>query len=97
MAELSLTISDLVGFSGVALLVGAYGALQVQRLSATSVVYSGLNALAAVLIFISLLYKPNPASMVIEVFWFGISIYGLVKALRAKAAAGPKTPPTTPG
>ncbi len=82
-----LSLSDLVGFIGVGMLIGAYAALQLGRLPADNPWYSALNAAAAVLIFISLLYKPNPPSMVIEIFWFAISVYGLVKSLRARRAS----------
>jgi|TARA_R110002073_G_scaffold12759_1_gene55678 hypothetical protein len=53
-----------------------------------------INGIGAVLLLVSLVYKPNPASILIEFCWFAISIIGLVRALRnrqrakrAKAAA----------
>ena len=79
-----MSVPDAVGFAGVALLIGAYAALQTGRLSAENPWYSGLNALAAVLITVSLLYSFNAASFVIEVFWFAISLYGLWRALRRR-------------
>ena len=79
-----MTGPDAIGFLGVAMLIGAYAALQFGKLSADDPWYSGLNALAAVLITVSLLYSFNAASFVIEVFWFFISIYGLWRALRLK-------------
>ena len=81
-----MTGPDAIGFLGVAMLIGAYAALQFGKLSADDPWYSGLNALAAVLITVSLLYSFNAASFVIEVFWFLISIYGLWRALRLRRA-----------
>lgn len=75
---------DLVGFAGVAVLLGTYGSLQLGLLKAEAPAYSAANALAAVLIGFSLLYSFNAASMVIEIFWFAISIVGLVRALRRR-------------
>ncbi|WP_421790061.1 CBU_0592 family membrane protein [Hyphobacterium sp.] len=46
-----------------------------------------INGVGAVLLLISLIYKPNPASILIEFCWFGISIIGLVRALRARQRA----------
>jgi hypothetical protein len=34
-----------------------------------------------------LIYKPNPASIAIEFAWFGISVVGLVRALRNRQRA----------
>ena len=81
-----LTLPDLVGYAGVALLIGAYGWLQTGRLDQANPWYSGLNALAAVLLLVSLIYKPNPASIVIEVFWLAISLYGLWRSLRGRSS-----------
>ena len=43
--------------------------------------FRSLNGIAALLLVVSLIYKPNPASMTIEVFWFAISAYGFVRAV----------------
>ncbi|WP_202900447.1 CBU_0592 family membrane protein [Parvularcula oceani] len=88
MQDWSLTLPDAVGFLGVGLLIGTYAALQFGRLAAENPWYSALNALAAVLITVSLFYSFNAASFVIEVFWFAISAYGLWRALRRRRAEG---------
>ncbi|MBB4657690.1 CBU_0592 family membrane protein [Parvularcula dongshanensis] len=84
MTSWSPTLPDLVGFFGVALLIGAYAALQIGRLRQENPWYSGLNALAAALITVSLIFSFNAASFVIEVFWFAISLYGLWRSLKAR-------------
>lgn len=75
---------DVIGFLGVAMLIGAYAALQFGKLDAENPWYSALNALAAVLIGISLIYSFNAASFVIEIFWFTISAYGLWRSTIGK-------------
>lgn len=70
---------DVVGMVGVAMLLGTYFALQIDRISSQSLSYSLLNGISAVLILISLLYTFNWASFVIEIFWISISLVGLVR------------------
>ena len=81
-----MTGPDLIGYIGVALLIGAYAALQAGRLDQANPAYSVLNALAAVLLLVSLAYTPNRASIAIEVFWLAISLYGLWRSLRGRSA-----------
>ncbi len=46
-----------------------------------------INGIGAVLLLVSLIYKPNPASILIEFSWFLISLIGLVRALRNRQRA----------
>lgn len=86
MGEVSLGWHDLIGFVGVVFLLGAYGALQLGRMSADAPLYSILNGVAAVLILFSLFFTFNAASFVIELFWLAISMAGLWRALRKRRA-----------
>ena len=72
------TIPDLIGYTGVALLIITYAMLQLDRIDPKGFWYSFNNMIVAILVTVSLLYTMNKASMVIEVFWFIISIYGIV-------------------
>jgi len=72
-----MTIPDFVGLSGVALLIITYALLQTDRIDPKGFWYSFNNLLVAVLVTVSLIYTPNLASIVIEVFWFLISAYGV--------------------
>jgi|TARA_B100000212_G_C27228750_1_gene470622 hypothetical protein len=74
-----LSIPDLIGFMGVALLIGTYALLQFDRIDPKGFWYSFNNMMVAILVTVSLVYTPNLASIVIEFFWFIISVYGLWK------------------
>ena len=74
-----LSIPDLIGFIGVALLIGTYALLQFDRIDPKGFWYSFNNMMVAILVTVSLIYTPNLASIVIEFFWFIISVYGLWK------------------
>tara|TARA_B100000941_G_scaffold263312_1_gene216617 strand:+ start:357 stop:596 length:240 start_codon:yes stop_codon:yes gene_type:complete len=74
-----LSIPDFIGFVGVALLIGTYALLQFDRIDPKGFWYSFNNMMVAILVTVSLVYTPNLASIVIEFFWFIISIFGLWK------------------
>ena len=73
-----MTLPDFIGLSGVALLIVTYALLQLDRIDPKGFWYSFNNLIVALLVTVSLIYTPNLASIVIEVFWFVISLYGVV-------------------
>tara|TARA_R110001592_G_scaffold122327_2_gene328905 strand:+ start:227 stop:481 length:255 start_codon:yes stop_codon:yes gene_type:complete len=73
-----MSIPDLIGLIGVALLVTTYAMLQTDRIEPKGFWYSFNNMIVAMLVSVSLYYTWNTASVVIEVFWFLISVYGIV-------------------
>jgi len=77
-----LSIPDLIGFLGVALLIGTYALLQFDKIDPKGFWYSFNNMMVAILVTVSLVYTPNLASLVIEFFWFIISVFGLWKFYR---------------
>ena len=79
-----ITIPDLIGFSGVALLIVTYALLQLDKIDPKGFWYSFNNLVVAILVTVSLIYTPNLASIVIEVFWFLISLYGVVMFFKRK-------------
>ena len=81
-----ITIPDLIGFTGVALLIVTYAMLQLDKIDPKGFWYSFNNMLVAILVTVSLVYTPNLASLVIEFFWFIISVYGIVMYLRRRNA-----------
>jgi len=80
-----LSPPDLVGYAGVALVVATYFLSQIGRMNSTRPLYPALNAIGAVMILVSLYFRPNPPSVVIEGFWLVISVVGLVRALTTKS------------
>jgi len=83
---MSLSAPDLIGFVGVACVVVTYLLSQIGRMDATRPLYPAVNGVGALLILVSLWYRPNPASLAIEVFWLAISIVGFIRAVRARKA-----------
>ena len=79
-----ITIPDLIGFTGVALLIVTYAMLQLDKIDPKGFWYSFNNFVVAILVTVSLVYTPNLASLVIEFFWFIISVYGMVMYYRRR-------------
>ncbi len=77
-------LPDIVGLIGVTLLIITYAMLQFDRIDPKGFWYSFNNMVVAVLVTVSLLYSFNLASMVIEVFWFSLSVYGIWNYYRKK-------------
>lgn len=83
---MTLAWYDIVGTSGVMLIVASYFLLQIGRVEAGAPVYSWLNLVGAVMILVSLLFTFNFSSFVIEIFWILISLVGLVRSYLNKPA-----------
>jgi len=79
-----MTLPDIIGYIGVALLIVTYAMLQLDRIDPKGFWYSFNNMIVAILVTVSLLYTMNKASMVIEVFWFIISVYGIIMYFKRK-------------
>lgn len=75
---------DLVGNIGVALILFAYLALQLDKINAKGLAYSLLNGLGALFILISLLHAFNLSAVIIETVWLLISLFGVFIFFRAK-------------
>jgi hypothetical protein len=76
--------ADFVGNIGVALLIGSYALLQFDRINPRGLWYSLINLFVAILLMISLYHKPNLSGIIIEAFWFVLSIYGLIKYFKSR-------------
>ncbi|RXJ90906.1 hypothetical protein CRV01_04620 [Arcobacter sp. CECT 8983] len=64
--------------------VFAYFLLQTNKYTITSIPYQVLNLVGAILLFISLCVHFNLGSLVIEIFWILITLYGMAKNLKRK-------------
>ncbi len=81
---MELSSSDLIGITGVFIIMIVYMLLQLEKIDAKDLSFSVLNTLGALLIIISLLYSWNFASFLMEFTWMMISLYGIVKYYKTK-------------
>jgi hypothetical protein len=79
-----MSFPDVVGLIGVTILIVTYAMLQFDKIDPKGFWYSFNNMVVAILVTVSLLYSFNLASMVIEVFWFSLSVYGIWNYYRKK-------------
>jgi ABC-type Co2+ transport system permease subunit len=84
--EVSVTIPDILGTFGVLLLVIAYFFMQSGKWKHDNIRLPLTNLCGASLILISLMDSPNMPSILIEIVWISISLYGIVKIWRQKHA-----------
>ncbi|MEE2565638.1 CBU_0592 family membrane protein [Hyphobacterium marinum] len=84
---MTVTIPDILGFIGVAMIVAAYAWQQSQGIARDDWRHPAVNGVGAALLLYSLAFRPNPASITIEFVWLIISFYGIWRALRARAAS----------
>ena len=79
-----ITSADIIGISGVSIILIAYFLLQFEMLKSKSLEYSLMNFIGACLILYSLMFNWNLASVIIEIFWILISVYGIYRYYRYK-------------
>ena len=72
---------DLVGFAGAGLMIAAYFANQQRWLPSDDWRFPCLNLVGSALILVSLYFEWNFPSVVIELFWLAISLWGLGRSL----------------
>ena len=82
---IDLDIYTLIGFVGMACIIGAY-AYMTAKDEPNPFVLHGTNLAGAALLTVSLLVHTNWPSLVLEGFWAAIAIWGLAKAIRARRA-----------
>jgi len=84
---------DLLGNLGVAMILIAYLMVQLGRLDARSLTAALVNAAGAGLVVLSLTVDFNLSAFVVESAWCLISLFGAVRALRARrVSSSPPTP-----
>lgn len=77
-----MALHDLAGILGSVLITGSYLLLQLGRMRADQLAWPSLNGLGAALVMASLLVEFNLGAFILECFWLGISLVGLVRLLR---------------
>ncbi len=81
-----MTWYDMLGTLGVAVIILTYVLLQIERIRSDQLMYSVLNAIGASLILVSLYFDYNFPSLVVEIFWLPISLFGIGKYLARQKA-----------
>jgi len=77
-----MTLPDLIGLTGVVIVLIAYFLLQTEKIQLAGYKYSAINLVGSSLILVSLFYNFNLASAAIEASWVAISFYGITKAFK---------------
>lgn len=80
----TINVFTLLGGLGVLLIVVSYLWLITGKVSSDGIHYPAVNALGAVLIIVSLIDSFNLPALLIEAFWFVISILGIWNNLRGR-------------
>ncbi len=80
-------LANIVGIIGGILIVAAYGYANVAS-PVRLLPYNLVNLAGAVLLTVSLMVHFNLASLLLEVVWMAIAIYGIIKALGKKGDQG---------
>jgi paired small multidrug resistance pump len=75
---------DWIGLLGVAVMLWAFFLLQAGKLRGDAFVYQLLNALGAAAVLLSLIHDFNLSAFVIESCWVAISVYGMLRGMRAR-------------
>ena len=69
-------LSNIIGLTGVAMILIAYGLQQFRHVPSTDIRYLWLNLLGACCVLISLLTDWNLSAFIIEIAWIMITLFG---------------------
>jgi len=81
-----MTLPDLGGLIGVALMLVAYALGQLGRLRIDTLPALLMNLAGAGLVLVSLLYKFNLSAFLMEAAWAVVALFGLLKLLIRRKA-----------
>jgi len=73
---------DFIGNVGVFVMLAAYLALILNKISSSDLIYSLANGGGAIFILISLVYEFNLSAFTIEAAWLVISLVGIINYYR---------------
>ena len=75
-------IFDIVGWIGAGLVIVAYFLVSTKKLLPTSIIYQLMNLFGAIGVGINVFIKESYPSLLIQLMWVLIALYGLYKAKR---------------
>ncbi|KFN41686.1 CBU_0592 family membrane protein [Arenimonas metalli] len=88
---MSLQWYDFVGLAGVGFVLGSFFLLQAGKLASDALGYQLANLFGAIFILVSI-FGPSPdfrdviSTTIMQLAWIAISVYGLWRGLKARAA-----------
>ncbi len=85
-----MSLFTVLGLVGVGLIILAYLFLQTGKDTADSLRYLWLNLIGSALIALSLIAEWNLPTLVIEVFWISITLYGFVRVRKKRLHSNAK-------
>ncbi len=80
---------EVIGWTGAALILGAYLLLSAGKLRSDTVTYHMMNIVGAAGFVINSGWNHALPSAVMNVVWIGIGVYALSKRSKSRAAAAP--------
>jgi hypothetical protein len=77
-------LSDVLGWVGAALLLGAYALVSIKKLEGDSVAYQLLNLLGSAFLIVNSAYYGAYPSVGVNVVWIGIAVFAILRAGRRR-------------
>lgn len=77
-------IYDIIGIVGVIIVLITHLLLQIEKIHSSSLTYSLTNLIGGILVIISLINTWNLPSIIVEVVWCLISIYGIYRYYKSQ-------------
>jgi hypothetical protein len=87
MLPISSHAADLIGFAGSGFIIAAFAYSNLSS-AMNLLLFNLANFVGAALLAISLTVNYNLPTMVLEIVWMGIALFGIAKAVRQRPAAG---------
>jgi len=75
------TIFDFIGILGSLIISAAYLAVSLKWVDPEGIPFQAANGSGAILLLISLYFRPNAGAIVIEVLWLAIAGFAISRAL----------------
>ncbi len=79
--------ADMIGFAGSFCIVAAYAYSNISA-AMNMIAFNLINLLGAALLTVSLTVNFNLPTMVLEIVWMAIALFGLARALHQRQAGG---------
>ena len=85
MLPISSFTADIIGFAGSACIVAAFAYSNMTK-QMNLLMFNLVNFIGAALLAVSLMVNFNLPTMVLEIVWMAIALFGIIKALMARSA-----------